>query len=115
MLQITADVFSGRPNPTWIVADTEEIRAALRDVVKAPSLAAKQAAGLGQLGELRGFYLDIASDELAADHGVASALYLPLEAGGTGPMRDLAERLISLASTESVAMGALADLGSACP
>lgn len=108
MLQITADVFSGRPNPTWVVADTEEIRATLRDMAKVPSLAAKQAAGFGQLGELRGFYLDIASDELAADYDVASALYLPLEAGGTGPMRDLAERMINLASTESVAMGALA-------
>jgi transcriptional regulator with XRE-family HTH domain len=109
MLQITADVFSGRPNPTWIVADDEEIRATLRDAVKVLSLATKQAAGLGQLGELRGFYLDIANDELAADYGVASALYLPLEAGGTGPMRDLAERLISLASAENIAMGALAE------
>jgi len=29
MLKITADIFSGRPNPTWVVSDNAEIAAAL--------------------------------------------------------------------------------------
>lgn len=109
MLRITADVFSGRPNPTWFVADTNEVHTALRDVAKVRSLASAQAAAEGQLGELRGFYVDVASDELAADHGLAASLYLPFEPGGTGPMRDLAEHLVSLASDEAIAIGVLAE------
>src|SRR5574337_300488 len=109
MLKITADVFSGRPNPTWVVANTDEIRATLSDVARVSGIASAQAEAEGKLGDLRGFYVDLASDELAADFGLASTLYLPFEPGGTGPMRDLAERLVTLASDESVAMGVAAE------
>ena len=109
MLKITADVFSGRPNPTWVVVDDDEIRAGLSDVAKVGAMASAKAATEGKLGELRGFFIDVASDQLAADHGLSAALYLPFEPGSTGPMRDLAERLVSLASDESIAMGVAAD------
>jgi hypothetical protein len=109
MLKITADVFSGRPNPTWIVEDLDEIRAVLSDVAKVAGSASARAAEEGKLGELRGFYVDVASDQLAADQGLDSALYLPFKPGGTGPMRELAERFVSLASDESVAMGVAAE------
>jgi len=66
MLKITADVFSGRPNPTWIVEDLDEIRAVLSDVAKVAGSASARAAEEGKLGELRGFYVDVASDQLAA-------------------------------------------------
>lgn len=109
MLKITADVFSGRPNPTWVVADADQVRAALSEVAKVGAMASTEAATEGKLGELRGFYIDVDSDQLAADQGLGSALYLPFTPGGTGPMRDLAERLVGLASDESVAMGVAAE------
>ena len=109
MLKITADIFSGRPNPTWVVSDSSEISAALSEVTKVSDLAATQAAPEGKLGELRGFYVDITSDQLAADHGLVSALYLPYEPGATGPMRNLAERFVSLASEASVSIGMAAE------
>lgn len=109
MLKITADVFSGRPNPSWIVTDTADINAALSEISQQSGLMATQAVSEGKLGELRGFYVDVASDQLAADHDVASALYLPYQPGSTGPMRELATRFINLASSESVAMGVAAE------
>jgi hypothetical protein len=109
MLKITADVFSGRPNPTWMVADNDDIRAVLSEVTKVSSLTGTQGAPEGALGELRGFSVDLASDQLASDHGLASSLYLPYQPGDTGPMRDLAERFVNLASEESVAMGVAAE------
>ena len=108
MLKITADVFSGRPNPSWIVTDKADIHAALSEISQQSGILANQAAPEGKLGELRGFYVDVASDQLAADHDIASALYLPYEPG-SGPMRDLASRFLSLATEESVAMGVAAE------
>ncbi len=110
MLTITADIFSGRPNPSWVVSDEQEVQTALGAVAQTTGLASTESAQLGGLGELRGFYLDIANDELAADSGVSSSLYVPFDAaGGAGASRDLAERLISLASEKSVAAGAHAE------
>lgn len=105
MLKITADIFSGRDNPTWVVSDNAEISAALSEVTKVSNHMAAQSAPEGKLGELRGFYVDVASDHLAADHGLDSALYLPYEPGSTGPMRNLAERFVNLAAEESHGYG----------
>jgi hypothetical protein len=110
MLKITADVFSGRPNPAWVVADNDDIRAVLSEVTKVSGLMGAQGAPEDALGELRGFYVDVASDQLASDHGLASSLYLPYQPGETGPMRDLAERFVNLASEESVAKGVAAEV-----
>lgn len=109
MLKITADVFSGRPNPSWIITDNADINAALSEISQQSGPMATQAVAEGKLGELRGFYVDVASDQLAADHDLSSALYLPYQPGSTGPMRELAMRFLNLASTESVAMGVAAD------
>jgi hypothetical protein len=109
MLKITADIFSGRDNPSWVVSDSAEISAALSEVTKVSNLMATQSAPEGKLGELRGFYVDVASDHLAADHGLDSALYLPYEPGSTGPMRNLAERFVNLAAEESLSVGMAAE------
>lgn len=110
MLEITADVFSGRPNPSWLVANDQEIRAALREVAAQQSLFRAEASELAGLGELRGFHLNLANDEMAADHGLAPSLYVPIgAAGATGPLHDLAERLIGLASQDGVSAAAKAD------
>lgn len=109
MLTITADIYSGRPNPKWVVSESAEITATLSEVNKVSGLREMPAAPEGKLGELRGFYVDVASDQLGADHGLASALYLPYQSGETGAMRDLAERFINLASEQSIAMGMAAE------
>lgn len=109
MLKITADVFSGRPNPTWLVSENADVQDALREVAQVSSTLASEAAPEGQLGELRGFYVDVASDHLAADHGLPAALYLPYASGGSGAMQELAMRFVNLASAESIAMGAEAE------
>jgi hypothetical protein len=33
MLKIMADVFSGRPNPAWMLTDKQEVRTILRELV----------------------------------------------------------------------------------
>jgi hypothetical protein len=66
MLRITADVFSGRPNPEWIIADEQEARATLKEIAKNRNTvvqAASVEAGLG----FRGLSIETLSDELAQD------------------------------------------------
>lgn len=117
MLHITADVFSGRPNPSWLATDDKDVRAALRELAKSPALAGADAAPApgGGLGELRGFRIEVQNDELAMDHGLASpSLYLPVgAAGATGAVHDLAERLIAMATKHGVAAAGAAPQGAA--
>ena len=96
MLQITADIFSGRPNPTWVVGDETEARATLRELVRDRSLLTESGPALGDLG-FRGFRIEPLSDELAQDFQLGPSLYLPMGAGAQGSRRsELAERLIGL-------------------
>ncbi|MFN8493783.1 MAG: hypothetical protein U0350_39640 [Caldilineaceae bacterium] len=95
MLQITADVFSGRPNPTWTVTDEKEAKAILKELAQNPTLIADTPveAGLG----FRGVLVEPISDHLVEDLGLSSSLYVPLNAGGFGAKgAEIAERLISL-------------------
>jgi hypothetical protein len=96
MLHVTADMFSGRPNPAWTVTDEKEVQAALKEIVLNRDLftdAAPAEAGLG----FRGVVVAPLSDDLAHDFGVPSSFYIPLGAGA-GPSKgaEIAERLISL-------------------
>jgi hypothetical protein len=109
MLQITADIFSGRSNPTWVVADEAEARATLSELVKNRGLLADtspSAAGLG----FRGFWIDVLSDELTQDFGLGPSIYL-----AAGPQavntraNELAERLVALMSRGEPAPGAAED------
>lgn len=96
MLKITADVFSGRPNPAWEVSDENEIRATLRELTSGAALLTDDTppGGLG----LRGFRLEPHADELASDFGIGSPMYLPVGPQALGPRAaELAERLINLA------------------
>jgi ribosomal protein L25 (general stress protein Ctc) len=43
MLKITADVYSGRANPEWIISDEQEIRTILREIANNASVIAKSA------------------------------------------------------------------------
>jgi hypothetical protein len=95
VLQITADVFSGRSNPAWIVTDEHESQATLKELRDASSLS-KGASPDGKLG-LRGFLIEPLDDQTGTGFGLAAASYLPIVAG-TGGSRsvELAERLIGL-------------------
>lgn len=109
MLHITADLYSGRPNPSWLATDEQEVRAALREVATHRSLADGDASG--GLGELRGFHVELRSDELALDHDLPSSLYLPIGSGTArtgGAAHALAERLLSLATPAAVEAAAAA-------
>jgi len=96
MLQITVDVFSGRPNPSYVLADDAEARATIKELVRDRALltdAPGPDAGLG----LRGFYVEPLNDELAQDFGVAPRLFVPSgsQAGDTRGS-EVAERLLAL-------------------
>jgi len=109
MLQITADVYSGRPNPTWLVTDDQEIRAALRELSKNRTLVTADASDTsGGLGELRGFHIEVKNDEIAKDYGLSPSLFLPLGSAISG--HDLGERLLALA-TPAAFVAAAADGG----
>jgi hypothetical protein len=103
MLRITADVFSGRPNPSWVV-DEREARAVLRDLARDPELyrdGEPVDAGLG----LRGFRLDPLGDDLAQDYGLGDSTYVAV--AGRSPASGAAEfaaRLVGLLGREGVAL-----------
>ena len=100
MLRITADVFSGRPNPSWILSDEKEARATLKEVAQIRSLTKDAAPAMGGLG-LRGFIIESLSDELGRDFDFSDSLYLPVGAAADGAhpkVQELAERLIALGS-----------------
>lgn len=50
MLKITVDIFSGRPNPTWIVTDEQVARDLLGRVAENPGVASTVGAGYDGLG-----------------------------------------------------------------
>jgi hypothetical protein len=96
MLQITADVFSGRFNPAWIITDEHEARTTLKELAKERNLLAESAPAEAPLG-LRGFAVDVLDDELARDLNVAPSLYLQAGAQARSPRaNELAERLLGL-------------------
>lgn len=98
MLQITADIYSGRPNPSWIIEDSQEVAGVLREMGKSRDAIAAAPAQAGGLGELRGFLVDVQNDELAQDHGFASSQYVSLDAASAnGTLHQLADRLVALA------------------
>jgi hypothetical protein len=95
MLRVTADVFSGRPDPSWIIADEAEARATLRELTKERSLLTEAAPATAGLG-FRGLRVEALTDELANDFGLDAPAFLPGGAGAPGRVRELTERLIGL-------------------
>src|SRR5262245_22261262 len=108
MLQITPDVFSGRPNPSAVVTDEAEVRATLKDLMCERAMLTDGVAADGGLG-LRGFSIQVLNDELASDFGASSSLYLPVGHGPGDRSHELAERLIALLGKAQNVPGATAD------
>lgn len=96
MLQVTADIFSGRPNPAWVVTDEKEVQAVLREIALSRELitdAPPAEAGLG----FRGVIVEPLSDDLAHDFEVAASVYIPIGAGGvSGRGAEIVDRLLGL-------------------
>ncbi|WBP90077.1 hypothetical protein [Kitasatospora cathayae] len=100
MLRITADVYSGRPNPVADITDEAEVRATLSELTRdrtlfvGPRSSEAQTGGLG----LRGFWVETFDDGLARDFDLESRVFLP--AGPQAPAgraAEVAERLITTA------------------
>ena len=68
MLQITADMFSGRPNPTLSI-EAEEARNLLRDVARNPSIIAPVDEGYQGLG-YRGLIVEAMIDNIVGSYGL---------------------------------------------
>jgi hypothetical protein len=96
MLRITADVYSGRPNPSWILTDEKEARAVLREIAQNRQITAQAApteAGLG----FRGLVVESLSDEIGRDFDLATSAYVAAGSYASGAKaNELVDRLISL-------------------
>jgi hypothetical protein len=102
MLRITADVFSGRPNPSWLIEDEAEAKAVLRELARNRDLYADGEAVNGGLG-LRGFRLEPLGDELAHDYGLGDSAYVSVTgAAAISDAAGFAERLVGLIGRDGV-------------
>ena len=99
MLRITADVFSGRPAPEWIITDEQEARTTLKEIAKNRSIVAESVSASAGLG-FRGFTIEPLSDELAQDFELPASMYMAAGASATSAKaNEIAERLIGLMSS----------------
>ena len=73
MLRVEVDIFSGRPNPVWIVTDPEESKELLGVVSEASKAVAKPGAGFDGLG-YREIRLSLIGDDEPRKRGIAREL-----------------------------------------
>jgi hypothetical protein len=101
MLRITADVYSGQPNPAAEIFDEGEARALLGQLQRESALLADTATADSGLG-FRGFRIEPLGDEIATDYEIPSTgLYLPARTlGGGGRGAEIGERLLALMAGE---------------
>ncbi|MCF3119127.1 MULTISPECIES: hypothetical protein [Streptomyces] len=110
MLRITADIFSGLPDPVSDITDASEVRALLREVDSNRNLFLADAPAQGGLG-VRGFWIEPLNDEFGREFGSEPRLYLPVGAHARGGQAAaIGERLVTLMES-----GEPADSGEATP
>lgn len=94
MIKVTADIFSGRPNPEWVVTGVEA-ETALRSLSQRPASAAALGSGFQGLGS-RGLIVELLDDHSSSEYGLPSTFRI---AGGgsieENHAREIAERLIA--------------------
>src|SRR5215831_7854968 len=94
MIKVTADIFSGRPNPEWVVSGAEA-EAALRSLSQRPAAAAALDSGFQGLGS-RGLIVEALDEHTLSEYGLPSIFRL---AGGGSTAeshaREIAERLVA--------------------
>jgi hypothetical protein len=74
MLRIELDIFSGRPNPSWVV-DEKNAKAILDKISKSPDVIADADVEKQDLG-YRGVILEPLKEELMYEYGVPSVFKL---------------------------------------
>jgi hypothetical protein len=72
MLQITVDIFSGRPNPVWLIDDNEEIQAILKDVATNREVIGQTMPEFERLG-YRGVSLELLADDLEREYDLPAS------------------------------------------
>jgi hypothetical protein len=75
MLRIEVDIFSGRPNPVWVVTDAEVTKEFLGAVAETRGAAAKQGAGFTGLG-FREVRVDLIGDDEPRRRGLTKQFAL---------------------------------------
>lgn len=94
MLRVEVDIFSGRPNPAWIITDVDETKELLGAVAEARGAAAKPGAGFTGLG-YREVRLTLIGDDEPRRKGVRGDFALGSTAATTRKAsRDLALRVV---------------------
>jgi hypothetical protein len=89
---MTADVFSGKPAPEWIITEEQESRTTLKEIAKNHSIVAESALAEAGLG-FRGFTIEPLSDELAQDFELPASMYMAAGASATrAKANEIAER-----------------------
>jgi hypothetical protein len=93
MLKVTADLYSGRPNPEWTVNGAEAAQI-LKDLALNPTAAAAMDSGFQGLGN-RGLIVEPLSDDASAEYGLPTSFRLANGVGGaSGKGLEVAERLV---------------------
>jgi hypothetical protein len=94
MLRVTSDIFSGRPNPSWVIEDEGQSREYLRkSLALRGSRATTESSESSPLG-FRGLVLEPINDELARDFNLSTDLWIPSTLAAESEGRDLLETLI---------------------
>ncbi|MDZ4719869.1 MAG: hypothetical protein SH847_15575 [Roseiflexaceae bacterium] len=94
MLRVTADVFSGRSNPAWIITDEREAQATLRAISRDSNATTDTAQAEGGLG-FRGLLVESLTDDLTYDADQSTQFYVPVgSSASSSQSNEIAERLI---------------------
>ncbi len=94
MLRIEVDLFSGRPNPVWIVTDGAEAKQLLDEVAEADGSFANQESGSNALG-FREVRVDVLGDDEPRTRNVPASFALGTSAAtNSGASGEIAARII---------------------
>lgn len=108
MLKVTADIFSGRPNPSWLLEENEA-QEVLKEIASNRGVVADMDSGHQGLG-YRGMILESLADDTTEKYGIPPVFQI---ANGTSLYEskglEIAERLIGSMS-QARSMGVLAEL-----
>lgn len=93
MFRVTADVFSGRPNPTWIVENPDVSRDILSTIVRERDNIRDSNLELQGLG-YRGLQIDLLSEEDSSDYELPPSFVIGTRAGQNSRDIELAAQVI---------------------
>jgi len=94
MLRVEVDIFSGRPNPVWIITDADEVDELLGSIGRSRGAAAKPGAGFTGLG-YREVRLSLIGDDEPRRKGVPGAFAIgSTAAADRKATREVARRVV---------------------